>query len=148
MVHISSLSTLLCLAISIRADPIGVPFIKPVVPVRDSPFIHSPIAKVWKNTPELSPEMGFKQAPAGSNYCLTKDCVNAASDMIRAMDDTADPCTDFYQFACGNFIKETVIPEDKTSVSAISMLRDKRNKRLMKIFESESNTLEPAIFNS
>merc|ERR1719186_2525350 len=140
MVHISSLSTLLCLAISIRADPIGVPFIKPVVPVQESPFIHSPVAKVWKNGPKLSPEVGFKQAPAGSNYCLTKDCVNAASDMIRAMDETADPCTDFYQFACGNFIQETVIPEDKAVVSAFSMLEDKLNKRLKKLFEEEANT--------
>ena len=31
------------------------------------------------------------------------------------MDDTADPCEDFYQYSCGGWIKDTLIPPDKTS---------------------------------
>lgn len=68
--------------------------------------------------------------------------------MIRTIDETADPCTDFYQFACGNFVKETVIPEHKTSVSSFSIVRDKLNERLLKLFEGKSSTLEPAVFNA
>ena len=34
--------------------------------------------------------------------------MEAASKIINSMDETADPCTDFYQFACGGFVAETV----------------------------------------
>lgn len=32
---------------------------------------------------------------------------------LNAIDKTADPCTDFYQYACGNWNKNNPIPADR-----------------------------------
>lgn len=36
--------------------------------------------------------------------CMTKECVSAAHELIKNMDDQVDPCEDFYSFACSRFI--------------------------------------------
>jgi len=78
--------------------------------------------------------------------CLTPGCVVAASELIHSMDQTADPCTDFYQFACGGFVAETVIPDHQTSKGSFSVVRDKLNERLRKIFEAKSLATEPKVY--
>ena len=60
------------------------------------------------------------------NVCVTKDCVAQSNKLFQNMNTSVDPCDDFYQFSCGNYIKETLIPDDKGSMTAsFSPLRDK-----------------------
>ena len=39
-----------------------------------------------------------------SEICNTPGCVKAAYSIIQNMDPSAEPCEDFYQYACGGFV--------------------------------------------
>lgn len=44
-------------------------------------------------------------------YCKTTQCVQAASSILAAMDPEAEPCTDFFQYACGGWVRKNPIPK-------------------------------------
>ncbi|XP_018323598.2 endothelin-converting enzyme homolog isoform X2 [Agrilus planipennis] len=51
----------------------------------------------------------------GTTPCLTKSCVHIANIMLQSMDDSVDPCEDFYSYACNGWIKNNPIPEGKST---------------------------------
>ena len=57
-------------------------------------------------------------------YSYALSYFQAAADILHNMDESVNPCDDFYQFACGNFIRKTAIPDDRTRVSSFSVLSD------------------------
>ncbi len=50
---------------------------------------------------------------------------------LTAIDKTADPCTDFYQYACGNWVKDNPVPSDQTRWARSFSLLGERNRYLL-----------------
>lgn len=75
--------------------------------------------------------------PTEPKECLKPECILTAARIINNMDTTVDPCDDFYQFTCGNWMEENVIPEDKTRISTFDSIFKKNINILRNSLESE-----------
>ncbi|XP_055355687.1 neprilysin-1-like [Paramacrobiotus metropolitanus] len=78
-------------------------------------------------------------AAKNESVCTTFECVTTAARLISAMDFSVDPCTDFFNYACANWNKEHVIPDDRTSISTFEVMADKVQVQLRRLLE-EPNT--------
>jgi len=88
----------------------------------------------------------FKEYPQKPSICLTPGCIHTASKVLQAMDQSVDPCDDFYQFACGSFVKKTNIPDDKSAVTAFSVISDSLQEQLRTMIEEPVQENEPKPF--
>ncbi|GFQ89938.1 neprilysin-1 [Trichonephila clavata] len=70
-----------------------------------------------------------------SGTCHSKECIRAASLMLDKMDPTVQPCENFYQFACGNYLSRNTVPDDHYLKSTIQTMQDDMYVTLKKLVE-------------
>lgn len=58
------------------------------------------------------------------NLCLSPYCIKAADYLIESIDESADPCENFFQFVCGTWVKNTRIPDDAGAQNTFNLLRN------------------------
>lgn len=82
----------------------------------------------------------------GNGMCLTTGCIATATRILNAIDESIEPCDDFYQFACGKFVRETYIPDDKLTVDTFNKLSDQIDIQLRTIIEADIDPNESKVF--
>ncbi len=57
---------------------------------------------------------------------------------LNAIDKSVDPCTDFYHFACGNWLKQNPIPPDQSTWGRFNELHERNQTILRNILDKQS----------
>lgn len=78
--------------------------------------------------------------------CEEPSYVRAAVGMMDKMDESIDPCDNFYQFACGKYLQNTILPADKVIVDSFSTVRDLVQEQLRTIINEEVQANESKPF--
>lgn len=82
-------------------------------------------------------------ATAHPGLCLTEPCITVASVVMGGLDRSVDPCKDFYNFACGGWVKSNPLPEGKSRWGTFSNLWE-HNMLVMKRLLGRSLCLSAA----
>ncbi|MDY7093710.1 MAG: M13 family metallopeptidase [Acidobacteriota bacterium] len=91
-------------------------------------------------SPPSSPEEGSADEASGTSL----DRAEIASRVADAMDREADPCQDFYRYACGSWVDNTELPADQARWSRLGSVLQERNKELLKeLLEAEGDAAGP-----
>jgi putative endopeptidase len=78
----------------------------------------------------------------GAGGLLAQTASRPASLDLNAIDQSASPCVDFYQYACGAWIKNNPVPPDQSRWGRFSELEERNREVLHQILE-EAARLDP-----
>ncbi|XP_053206439.1 neprilysin-2-like isoform X1 [Panonychus citri] len=79
--------------------------------------------------------------------CVTPECSKKAESILKSLNLKVSPCDDFYEFSCGNWIKDNPIPSWTNYISLIGLLEMKPIEQLRTLLETESDSNDDLMTN-
>lgn len=82
-------------------------------------------------------------------YCFTTECIRTSSKIRSWMNASVDPCSDFYEFSCGDFLKNF---ETEKGISPFTITNLKIEQELLSLLKnhkygSKSFNISQKLFN-
>ncbi|UJR22660.1 hypothetical protein I4U23_025699 [Adineta vaga] len=71
-----------------------------------------------------------------SDLCLTPYCIKAANYLAKSIDETIDPCENFYEFSCGKWIKNARVSSKSNKKSPLIQIEKNLEHTLADLLSS------------
>nr|XP_006128821.1 phosphate-regulating neutral endopeptidase isoform X2 [Pelodiscus sinensis] len=68
-------------------------------------------------------------------YCLTSECIESAASILSKVNQSVDPCENFFRFACDGWTSNNPIPEDSSNYGVYPWLRQNVDLKLKALLE-------------
>ncbi|XP_031783498.1 neprilysin-2 [Nasonia vitripennis] len=78
--------------------------------------------------------------------CTTSSCALEANHFLSIMNQNINPCDDFYQFVCGNFIKEKSIIDEATIINTFSIAQREVSTQIYNEIRTNVNSKDLSAF--
>jgi hypothetical protein len=69
-----------------------------------------------------SPSGSKANESASANMCLTQKCLLLSANIYKSLNQEVDPCDDFYEYSCGKWIRNNLLPTGFSRWSIISAI--------------------------
>ena len=56
-------------------------------------------------------DSGDSESQTTGSQCPTPECAQLAAQVLSGLDESVNPCENFYNFSCGNWARNTIIPD-------------------------------------
>ncbi|XP_033642275.1 neprilysin-4-like [Asterias rubens] len=78
--------------------------------------------------------------------CLSEQCIKSAAMYLNSVDNDVNPCDNFYNYACGGWMRKRLVPEDRKHYTQLTLLGDDLKIKLKEILEREPHDSEPGTY--
>lgn len=80
-----------------------------------------------------------------SKVCTHNHCQRVSNEILRSLNQSVDPCDNFFEYSCGSWIKRHTIPKGRNQFSAITQLNNNNEKLLLESLEMDEPSDTPTI---